>query len=348
MPSIPVAVVGASGYSGAELLRLLLFHQEAELVCVTSRQEKGNPLMSVFPRFRAVPEAEALTFVEPTIEAIEKSGARCAFLALPHGVAWEFAEPLLEKGLRVIDLSDDFRVQDPAAYEAFRTHPHPAPHLLPRAVYGLPEIHRDRIADAELIASPGCYPTSILLPLLPLVKAGAVALDSIRIASMSGVSGAGRKASIPLLFSECNESVRPYGAPGHRHLAEVEQELSHAADQTVRVAFTPHLIPVTAGIATTIYADPAPGTRPDDVAHLLKEAYRNEPFVRLLDAGQFPDTKNVVGSNYIDIGYYHDDRVNTLVLCSAEDNIGKGAASQAVQSFNIMNGFAETSGLCRV
>ena len=213
MDRIPVAVIGASGYSGTELIRHLLFHEKADLVCLTSRQAVGKRLADEQRRFRNISRAEALTFTEPTMENLLSSHAKLAFLALPHGVAWEFAEPLLQAGWRVIDLSDDFRVRDADRYEAFRDVKHPAPHLLPQAVYGLPELHREAIKNSSLIACPGCYPTSMILPLVPALKAGCLKHESICIASMSGVSGAGRKASIPLLYAECNESVRPYNIP---------------------------------------------------------------------------------------------------------------------------------------
>ena len=344
---IPVAVIGASGYSGVELLRMLLFHEAAEIACLTSRQAAGKKLTDEQPRVRGLPPAEILQFAEPTLENLDASGAKLAFLALPHGVACQFAEPLLEAGWRVIDLSDDFRVRDPHAYEVFRQHPHPAPHLLPRAVYGLPELHRDAIREASLVACPGCYPTSIILPLAPLLGAGCLRPDTICIASMSGVSGAGRKASVPLLFVECNESIRPYGIPGHRHLAEVEQELSAAAGESVTVSFTPHLVPASAGIATTTYALATAGATSKDVETALVDAYGDEPFLRLLGEGVLPDTKHVAGTNYLDVGWVYDPRTRRFVICSAEDNLGKGAAGQAIQNFNIMHGLPETTGLQR-
>jgi N-acetyl-gamma-glutamyl-phosphate reductase len=223
--TISTAIVGASGYTGRELLRLLLVHPQVRLVAATSRQEKDRALADVFPRLRGLPSAD-LEFIEPDAKAIAARGAEVAFLALPHGVAAGVARELLAEGLRVIDLSADFRLRDPAVYEDFYGHPHPAPEWLGEAVYGLPEHRPEAIADARLIASPGCYPTSILLPLLPLVRAGLLEPGSIVANSMSGVSGAGRKAALPFLFCECNESARAYGLPRHRHLSEIEQELS--------------------------------------------------------------------------------------------------------------------------
>jgi len=342
MERIETAIVGASGYTGRELLRRLLLHPGVELVAATSRQEAGRPLEAVFPRFRSLPGA-GLNFIEPDPDAIAASGAKAAFLALPHGVAADIARALLERGLRVIDLSADFRLRDPAVYEEFYGHAHPAPDLLAEAVYGLPEVRPEAIAAARLVASPGCYPTSILLPLLPLLQADLIEPASIVAHSMSGVSGAGRKAEIPLLFTEVNESVRAYGVPKHRHLSEIEQELALAAGGEVRISFLPHLVPVTAGIATTTTATLR--GEPAAVEAALEGAYARAPFVRLLGAGVCPDTKHVTGTNFIDIGWTHDPRTGRLILMSAEDNLGKGAGGQALQSFNRMFGLAESDGL---
>ena len=344
MNRIKTAIVGASGYSGMELLRLLLGHPGVELVAVTSRQEAGKALGDVFPRFRKAPGAE-LTFIEPDPDAIAATGAQAAFLALPHGVAAEIARALLERGVRVIDLSADFRLRDAAVYEEFYGHTHPAPDLLKEAVYGLPEIRAEEIKAARLIASPGCYPTSILLPLLPLLREKLIDPATIVANSMSGVSGAGRKPDLTLLFCECNESARAYGVPKHRHLSEIEQELSLAAGETVVVSFIPHLIPVNAGIATTTTSKLKEGVAPEAVGAALEKAYNGQPFVRLLGKGGCADTKNVTRTNFIDIGWQYDPRTGRVLLMSAEDNVGKGAGGQAVQSFNLMFGLSETDGL---
>lgn len=344
MKRIKTAIVGASGYTGMELLRLLLTHPGVELVAATSRQEAGKPIAAVFPRFSGA-EAAGLPFIEPDPDAIAATGAQAAFLALPHGVAAEIARALLERGLRVIDLSADFRLGDPAVYEEFYGHPHPATDLLEQAVYGLPEIRSAAIASANLVASPGCYPTSILLPLIPLLDQELIEFDSIVANSMSGVSGAGRKADLSLLFVECNESVRAYGIPKHRHLSEIEQELSLAAGSPVTITFIPHLIPVNAGIATTTTAKLRPGVDPETVGKALEAAYGGSPFVRLLGKGGCADTKNVTRTNFIDIGWHHDARTGRIILTSAEDNLGKGAGGQAVQSFNLMFGLGATEGL---
>ncbi len=275
------------------------------------------------------------------------------FLALPHGVAAEYALPLLQLGCRVIDLSADFRLRSAAVYQDFYAHEHPAPELLAKAVYGLPEVYRDQIKDAVLIASPGCYPTSILLPVLPLLRAGLIKSTGIIADSLSGVSGAGRKAELAYLFVECNESVRPYGVPQHRHLSEIEQELSLAAGTPVVIQFTPHLIPVNRGILTTLYLAPArhfsdaagASALNEQVSQCYQAAYGDEPFVRLLDGKALPDTKNVVGTNVVEIAWRLDPRTGRLIVMSAEDNIVKGASGQAVQSFNVMCGFPETAGL---
>lgn len=341
----PVAVVGASGYSGAELLRLLVMHPGANLVCVTSRQLAGSRLDSAFPRF-AGSRSAGLAFSDADVAVIAASGAQCAFLALPHGVAAEFAVPLLEQGLRVIDLSADFRLRSPAVYKEYYGHDHPAPALLTEAIYGMPERRAQEIRKARLVASPGCYPTSILLPLLPLLERSLIATDGIVAASLSGVSGAGKTPSVPLLFAECNESVRAYGAPKHRHLSEIEQELSVAANQAVTITFIPHLVPVTAGICTSISAALRnPATTVAELSEAYTAAYANAPFVRLLGPGKFADTKNVTATNFVDIGWHVDARTGRVLLTSAEDNLGKGAAGQAVQSFNLMFGHPETAGL---
>jgi N-acetyl-gamma-glutamyl-phosphate reductase len=344
MKGIKTAIVGASGYSGMELLRLLLGHPGVELVAVTSRQEAGRALAEVFPRFRGAAAAE-LAFIEPDPDQIAATGAQAAFLALPHGVAAEIARALLQRGLRVIDLSADFRLRDPAVYQEFYGHPHPAADLLEAAVYGLPEVRAAEIRAARLVASPGCYPTSILLPLLPLLRENLLDPTSIVAHSMSGVSGAGRKAEVSLLFCECNESVRAYGLPKHRHLSEIGQELSLVAGHEVVISFIPHLVPVTAGIATTTTAMPRGGVSPEAIGAALENAYAAAPFVRLLGMGAYADTKNVTRTNFIDIGWHHDPRTGRIILTSAEDNLGKGAGGQAVQSFNLMFGFSETDGL---
>jgi N-acetyl-gamma-glutamyl-phosphate reductase len=350
--SIKVAIVGASGYSGEELVRLLLAHPNAELAAITSRQYAGQTLATVMPRFAHHPRAKELRFSEPNAELLAKQ-AQVVFLALPHGVAAEFAVPLLQNGALVIDLSADFRLKSAETYKEFYGHEHPAPDLLAKAVYGLPEIHRADIKGASLIASPGCYPTSILVPTIPLVRDRLVKPESIIANSLSGVSGAGRKAELDYLFVECNESVRPYGIPKHRHLSEVEQELSLAAGHTVHIQFSPHLIPVNRGIISTIYLAPEKhfsttaemADLNERISATYHKAYGNEPFVRILEGKALPDTKNVNGTNVVEIAWRLDARTGRLIVMSAVDNLVKGASGQAVQSMNILCGFPEIAGL---
>ena len=279
--------------------------------------------------------------------------AEVVFLALPHGVAAEFAVPLMQLGCKVIDLSADFRVKSAETYKEFYAHDHPAPDLLAKSVYGLPEAYRSEIKNASLVACPGCYPTSILLPLIPLLREGLIETTGIIADSLSGVSGAGRKAEMDYLFVECNESVRAYGLPKHRHLSEIEEQLSRAAAEKVVIQFTPHLIPVNRGILTTLYTSPkAASTTASDlealnacVSECYSAAYANEPFVRLLEGKALPDTKNVTGTNALELAWRIDPRTGRLILLSAEDNLVKGASGQAVQSMNLMCGFPETAGL---
>ena len=344
MTRTKVAIVGASGYTGEELVRLLLAHPQVDLVAATSRQLAGKSLAQVFPRFAHQKTATALKFSDPDSKQIANE-AGLVFLALPHGLAAEFAKPLLAAGARVVDLSADFRMKDAAVYQEFYGHDHPAPDLLGQSVYGLPEIYRDQIRKAKLVACPGCYPTSILIPLRPLIRRKAIDRKTILVTSMSGVTGGGRKLESDYLFSECNESVRPYGVPKHRHLSEIEQELSILAGEKIVIQFTPHLVPVNRGIVTTIYADIAGNVVKMDPAVIFSGAYGDEPFVRLLGDERLPDTKNVVGTNFVDVAWKIDQRTHRLVVMSAIDNIVKGASGQAVQCMNLMLGFPETAGL---
>lgn len=330
-----VAVIGASGYSGEELVRLLIRHPRVRVTQFTSRQYKGKQVADVFPRFRGQINA---AFIEPDAPSID---ADIAFLALPHGVAAEFAVPLVKRGVKVLDLSADFRLRNPEVYKEFYAHDHPAPELLAEAVYGLPELHRAEIKRARLIGCAGCYPTSILLGLAPALKHQIIDPSTIIVSSMSGVTGAGRKAAEEYLFSECNESARAYGIPQHRHLSEIEQELSLLAGQPVVISFIPHLVPLNRGIESTIIAEltiPFP-----DPQTLYRDFYKDEPFVRVTDA--LPDTKNVESTNYCDISTRIDLRTNRLIVSSAEDNLTKGAAGQAVQCMNLVCGYEETLGL---
>ncbi len=347
MKTVKVAIVGASGYAGEDLVRLLLGHPFADLVAVTSRQYAGQTLAQVFPRYSHFPKAKTLRFSEPNAELLARE-AEVVFLALPHGVAAEYAVPLLQNGASVIDLSADFRLKDAAVYEEFYSHAHPAPELLMKSVYGLAEIYREQIRTADFIACPGCYPTSILLPIIPLLRAKLIKPESIIADSMSGVTGAGRKVEVDYLFAECNESVRPYGIPKHRHLSEIEQEASLAAGTKVTVQFTPHLIPINRGILTTIYLEPTEKASDElgkKIARVYQDSYGKDVFIRLLEGKALPDTKNIAGTNFLELAWRLDPRTGRLIVMSAEDNIVKGTSGQAIQCFNIMNGFPETAGL---
>lgn len=340
---VTVAIVGANGYSGEELCGILGRHPGVRIATVTSRQHAGKKVTDILPRFAGWPAFKDMVFGPSEAGAIAESGAKFAFLALPHGLAGEFTAPLLEAGLRVVDLSADFRLRSAETYLEFYGEQHAAAHLLPEAVYGIPEIHREKIAQARLVASAGCYPTSILLPLVPLLKKGLLDPASIIVSSASGVSGAGRKAEVSLLYAECNESLRAYGLPKHRHLSEIEQELALAAGETVTITFVPHLAPMNRGIHSTIFAKPKSGVGLTAINECLREAYAEAAFVRVSDT--LPDVKNVNGTNFCDIAARFDERTGRLILLSAEDNLVKGAAGQAVQNFNLMAGFPETESL---
>jgi len=335
MKKTKAAIVGASGYSGQELIRLLLRHPHVDITHYTSRQYAGKAVADVFPRFRGQVDA---AFVEPDVHKLD---ADVVFLALPHGVAAEYAPALLQKGIKVLDLSADFRLKSAAVYKEFYEHEHPAPGLLQQAVYGLPELHRDQIRGANLVACPGCYPTSIILGAAPAIKKGLGKPDTIIATSLSGVSGAGRKVADEYLFTECNESVRAYGIPKHRHIGEIEQELSALAGLGVTISFTPHLIPLNRGIVSTIYMTLA--AKAEDAFAMYGDFYKGEPFVRVARA--LPDTKNVEMTNYCDISVRVDPRTNRLIIVSAIDNLTKGAAGQAVQCLNLVCGYVETAGL---
>lgn len=338
-----VAVVGANGYSGEELCAILARHPGVELAAVTSRQHAGRAVTDIIPRFAEWPGLDGLKFSPSTADDLLALDIGFYFLALPHGLAAEFAVPLVNAGRRVIDLSADFRLRSAAVFEEFYGEPHPAPELLEEAVYGIPELHRDAIRTARVVASAGCYPTSILLPLVPLLRNQLIDPATIAVSSASGVSGAGRKAEVSLLFAECNESLRAYGLPKHRHLSEIEQELSAAQGEAVTITFVPHLAPINRGIHTTIFATPKAGIGESDLASALQSAYQDEPFVRFRET--LPDIKHVTGTNFCDIALRFDARADRIVLLAAEDNLVKGASGQAVQNFNLMAGLPETAGL---
>lgn len=347
-----VAIAGASGYSGEELVRLLLRHPEAEIVAVTSRQYAGKTLAEVFPKFAHYRAAQTIPFILPDAAELAKL-AEYVFLALPHGVAAELAVPLLKAGRRVLDLSADFRLRSAAVYEEFYGKTHPAPELLAQAVYGQPETYREKLKGAGLVACAGCYPTSILVPTLPLLRSGLIRPEGIIADSLSGVTGAGRKADLGYIYCECNESARPYGLPKHRHLSEIEQELSIAAGTKVTMQFTPHLIPLNRGILTTLYLTPAEEIRDAESAErfsrklvdMYQKVYGQEVFVRIDGDKILPDIKNIVMSNVVEFGWKVDCRTGRLIVISAIDNLMRGASGQAIQCFNLMAGYPETTGL---
>ena len=341
MDKVRVAIVGAAGYAGEELLRLLSRHPYADIRVITSRQNAGKDIAEIFPRLAGT----GLSFSMPDVEAIA-SGCDAAFLALPHGLAHEFAEPFINAGLTVIDISADFRLRSLEQYRKYYKIDHPAPGLLSDAVYGLPERYREQIRTAKLIACPGCYVTSILLPTTAILAAKLASPEGIVACSMSGVTGAGRKVDLPYIFPECNESVRAYGVAGHRHLPEIEQELAVAAGlPSLRMNFIPHLVPTNRGIQSTIILDAADGCTEEAVADAFAKTYGNERFVRVLPAGKLPDTKHVTLTNCCEIGFKLDSHTGKLLLFSCIDNLTKGASGQAVQDFNIRFGFPEETAL---
>ncbi len=330
-----VAIVGATGYTGLELLRILASHPKVEVTSVTSRKEKGKPLKEIFPFEERFGD---LVFEEPIPEKIATK-AELAFLCVPHGAAAETAKALLARGLKVIDLSADFRLKDPQVYREWYKSPHQAEGLLKDAVYGLSEIYRDEIKNARLIANPGCYPTASLLPLVPLLKMGLISPEGIIIDAKSGVSGAGRSAKLRLIFCEVNEDFCAYNVAVHRHTPEIEQELSRAAGKEIRINFTTHLVPMNRGILATIYATPL---AEEKVLHrALQDFYAESPCVRVLPLGEFPRTAYVRGTNLCLIALKLDPRTGKLIVLSAIDNLVKGASGQAVQNLNLMYSFPE-------
>ncbi len=338
-----VGIVGASGYAGETLVKLLLGHPKVELACVTSRTHAGKALSQVIPSVRGIDRG--IKFVGSDPAALAATDIPLFYLALPHGAASEFAKALVASGKRVIDLSADFRVTDVASYEKYYGKHH-APELLPFARYVLPELTPPSWKDgAKIVASPGCYPTSILVPLVPLLKDGVVTREHIVVNSMSGVSGAGRKVEETFLYVERAESAKAYGLVKHRHLSEIEEQLElHTGRKTV-IQFNPHLAPMRYGIATTITVPAAPGATIEALYASWKSAYGSAPFVQVLPSGETPDTAHVTGSNRVDMSAVLDPRTGNFVITSAEDNLVKGTAGQAIQTMNLWYGFEETAGL---
>jgi N-acetyl-gamma-glutamyl-phosphate reductase len=342
-----ISIIGASGYSGAELLSILIHHPYVTVAKVFANASAGKHVDELYPKFResSVRHLQGvghLVFEEYSIDKVLNDDL--IFIALPSGEAMNYIPALIDAGKRVVDLGGDFRLHDTALYQKYYKHEHTAAHYLPKAVYGLPEWNKQRIISAQLIANPGCYVTSALLPLLPVVKENLVETAGITISSMSGVSGAGRKSSIDFSFTEINESVKAYKVGTHQHTPEIESVLRDFGGNDATVTFAPHLIPITRGIYTSIYVTPRKGIRNSDVEAAYKKYYHAAPFVRLLGDAE-PEIKNVQYSNYIDIGWKLYERNNQLIILSVIDNLVKGAAGQAVQNMNLMFGFEETASL---
>ena len=338
---IRVGIVGASGYTGVELARILYHHPEVELSLATSRQYAGQPLSQVFPNLRGIVD---LVCEDVQVEDLAQR-ADFFFLAVPHQTAMNFVPVLLEAGKKVVDLSADFRIHDAGVYEQwYQTHT--AQNYLGEAVYGLPELYRERIAGSRLVANPGCYPTSVILGLAPLLKNHLIDPQTIIIDSKSGTTGAGRSANTATLFCEVADGFRAYKVGEHRHTPEIEQEIGLLCDrEDVNVTFVPHLLPISRGILSTIYASTSKEISQNDVDQLYADFYADEPFVRMCEPGSFPATQFVRGSNFCDIGCKVDARTGRIVVVSAIDNVVKGAAGQAVQNMNLLCSFPEDLGL---
>ena len=340
---IRVAVVGASGYTGAELVRLLVGHPAADIVVMTADRKAGQTFGEVFPHLAGAERARGLPPLQP-VDAVDWNTVDVAFFALPHGAAHPLAATMPSR-VKMIDLSPDFRFADPEVYAAWYGQPHRAPEMQKEAVYGLTELAREHIAGARLVACPGCYPTSALLPLVPIVLAGLIDAGDIVIDAKSGVSGAGRAAKESSLFTEVAEGVHAYGVASHRHAPEIEQLVSRAAGHRVTLNFTPHLMPMNRGILSSIYVRLAGMATADDLRATLAKRYAGEPFVRVLDDGAVPATRHVRGSNHCLIGVFADRVPGRAIILSVIDNLVKGASGQAIQNMNLLCGLDETTGL---
>lgn len=335
---ISVGIVGATGYAGLELLRLLSTHPRVRIAALTSRREAGKRVDALFPQLRGVCDMSYATPDESDLNDCD-----VVFFATPHGVAMDAAPELLAHDVRIIDLSADFRLKDPSVYTRWYGRQHACPKLLAEAVYGLPEVHREALREARIVGNPGCYPTSVQLGLLPLVEAGVVDTGYLIADCKSGVSGAGREAKIGLLFCEAGDNFKAYNVSGHRHSAEIEQGLGRAAGGAVGVTFVPHLTPLIRGIHSTMYARL---TKVDvDLQAIFERRYAAEPFVDVLPAGACPETRSVRGGNQCRLAVHRPDGGDTIIVLAVIDNLVKGAAGQAIQCFNLMCGFDETTGL---
>ena len=337
---LKIGIVGGTGYTGVELLRILSQHPEVSIEAITSRKEAGMDVAQLFPSLRGRIE---LKFSDPAEANLDKCDL--VFFATPNGIAMKQVPSLLDAGVRIIDLAADFRIKDIALWEKWYGMPHACPELVAEAVYGLPEINRDRIKTARLIANPGCYPTAVQLGFLPLVESGAVDLDHLVADAKSGVSGAGRNAEIHTLFAEAADNFKAYGVSGHRHLHEIRQGLSQAAKHPVGLTFVPHLTPMIRGIHATLYAKLL---KEVDLQALYENRYVNEPFVDVLPAGSHPEPRSVRGSNLCRIAVHRPQGGDTAVILSVTDNLVKGAAGQAVQNMNLMFGLPETLAITHV
>lgn len=337
---IKVGIVGGTGYTGVELLRLLAQHPQAEVVAITSRGDAGTLVADMYPSLRG---RVGLKFEDPA----KANLAACdvVFFATPNGIAMQQAPTLLDAGVRVVDLAADFRIKDIAEWEKWYGMTHACPDWVEKAVYGLPEVNREEIRSARLIANPGCYPTAVQLGFMPLIKAGLVEIDSLIADAASGVSGAGRKAETHILFSEASDNFKAYGVSGHRHLPEIRQGLSNMADCSVGLTFVPHLVPMIRGIHATLYARIKSEA---DFQDLFESAYANEVFVDVMPAKSHPETRSVRSANTCRIAIHRPQGGNTLVVLSVIDNLVKGAAGQAVQNMNLMFDLDETAGLCQL
>lgn len=338
---IKVAVIGATGYTGAELVRILSRHQEVKLVALTSRSYSGKPYYQVYPHLYQYIDLECIELnIEDLVNQVD-----VVFTALPHGHSMEIAAQVIKQGKKIVDLGADFRLNTASQYQEWYRVEHAVPNLLKQAVYGLPELNREAIASCQLLANPGCYPTTALLGLAPLLSNKLIDTKTIIIDSKSGVSGAGRGLSQRVHFSEANENFQAYGVATHRHTPEIEQELSKLAGNQVTVSFTPHLTPMTRGMLSTIYANLNVQMSIEEINQLYNDFYQQEYFVRVLPVGMLPQTKALASSNFCDLAVAVDSRTGRVIVLSAIDNLVKGAAGQAVQNMNIMFGLNEKSGL---
>lgn len=342
---IKVGIVGATGYTGSELLRLLVVHPEVEIVVVTSRTEKGQAVSEMFPHVRGYLD---LAFTDPTVD--ELSICDVVFFATPHGVAQSMMREFIDSGLKTIDLSGDFRLKDQAVWESWYGQQHACPELIPQAVYGLPEIHRSAIKDAQLIACPGCFPTVIQLGFLPLLEKDWIKTDRLIADAKTGTSGAGRAAKIPMLLSESADSFKAYGVAGHRHLPEMQQILGEISGKPLGLTFVPHLVPMIRGIEATLYMELKPelGLSLEDVQALYEQRYADEPFVDVMPLGSLPETRSVKGSNFCRIAIHQQAGSDQLIILAVIDNLVKGSSGQAIQNMNLMFGFEETLGLTQL